>query len=115
MLPQVKALKSVAAQACRNRGFPLPEFMDDWGLEEILTEAEKQNHSATQIAAAVLWRFCCTDGKFNNFQVGLHAVVQYLNEQKSDIGIQPFQDLVGMMKAGTTKEAIDKWLETHFP
>jgi hypothetical protein len=115
MLPQVKAFKSIAAQACRNRGFPLHEFMDQWGLEEILNEANEKNHSDKQIAAAVLWRCCCTDGKFNNFQVGLLAVLQYLKEQKGDIGIQPFQDLVAIMKAGATKEAIDKWLQTQYP
>ena len=115
MHPQVKAFKAVAAQACRLRKFPLQEFMDDWGLEEILTKANEDNHSATQIAAAVLWRCCCTDGKFNNFHVGLLAVMQYLNEQEERIGTQPFQDLAAMMKAGTTKEAIGKWMETHFP
>ncbi len=114
MNPQVKTLKSIAAQVCRLRGFRLQEFMDDWGLEEILTEANEQNHAATQIAAAVLWRCCCTDGKFNNFQVGLLAVAQYLNEQKENIGTQPFRDLVALMNAGTTKEVIGKWMDTHF-
>jgi hypothetical protein len=115
MNPQIKAFKSIAAQACRQRGIRFSEFMDDWGLEEILTEASEQNHSATQIAAAVLWRCCCTDGKFNNFTVGLLSIMEYLNEQEESIGMQPFHDLATMMKAGTTKEAIDKWMETHFP
>jgi hypothetical protein len=115
MNPQVKAFKSVAAQVCRLRSFRLPEFMDEWGLEEILNEANEQNHSATKIAAAVLWRTCCTDGKFNNFIVGFLTVVQYLREQKGDPGTQAFQDLASMMKAGTTEPAIDKWMETHFP
>src|SRR5437879_1209983 len=97
MNPQVKAFKSVAAEVCRLRGFRFQEFMDDWGLEEILTEANDQNQSATQIAAAVLWRCCCTNGKFNNFQVGLLSVMQYLNEQKQNIGPQPYHDLVAMM------------------
>jgi hypothetical protein len=115
MHPQVNAFKCIAAQVSRLRGFRITEFMEDWGLEEILTEANENDHTATQIAAAVLWRFCCTDGKFNNFQVGLLAVVQYLKEQEEDIGTQPFHDLVAMMKAGTTKAAIEKWMETHFP
>jgi hypothetical protein len=115
MNPQVKAFKSVAVQVCRDRGFRFPEFMDEWGLEEILTEANEQNHSVTQIASLVLWRCCCTDGKFNNFIVGFHSVVQYLNEQREDIGVQAYQDLAAMLKAGTTEEAIAKWMETHFP
>jgi hypothetical protein len=31
------------------------------GLEEILADANEQNHSITQIASSVLWRCCCTD------------------------------------------------------
>lgn len=115
MHPQVKAFKSVAVQVCHDMHVSIHEFMDEWGLEEILTEANEQSHSATQIAAMVLWRCCCTDGKRNNVTVGFRAVMQYLKEQEGDIGTQPFLDLGAMMKAGTTKEAIDKWMETHFP
>jgi hypothetical protein len=112
---QIKAFKSIAAQVCRRRRFPFPEFMDDRGLETILIEAQDKNLSATEIAALVLWECCCTDGKFNNFIVGFLSVVQYLNEQEQDIGLQPYKDLASMMKVSTTKEAIDKWMETHFP
>src|SRR5438874_455290 len=113
--PQVKAFKSVAAQVCRSRGFRFQEFMDERGLEEILTEANDGSLSASEIAAAVLWQCCCTNGKFNNFMVGFLSVIQYLNEQEKDIGTQPFHDLASMMKAGTTKDAIEKWMATHFP
>lgn len=115
MHPQIRAFKRSATQACRQKEFRVQEFMDAWGLEEILIEANEQNLPATAIAARVLWECCCTDGKFNNFQVGLLAVVQYLNEQERNVGAQPYHDLVAMLKAGTTKEAIDKWMETHFP
>jgi hypothetical protein len=115
MQSQVKAFKSVAAQVCSRRGFRLTEFMDEWGLEEILIEANDQGHSATQIAAAVLWRCCCTDGRFNNFIVGFLSVVQYLKEQKGDPGTQAFRDLASLLKAGATENAIEKWMETHFP
>jgi hypothetical protein len=114
MNPQVNAIKSIAHQVCRQRGFRFQEFMDEWGLEEILTEADEQNHSATQIAASVLWRCCCTEGKFNNFIVGFYSVVQYLNEQKEEIGVQAYRDLASMLKTGTTEAAIEKWMETHF-
>jgi hypothetical protein len=115
MQPQAKAFKRVAAQGCRDRGFPLAKFMDEWNLEEILMQANEHDHSATQIAAAVLWRCCCTDGRFNNFHVGFLSVAQHLREQKGDIGTQPFQDLASIMKAGTTEAAIETWMETHFP
>ena len=101
--------------AFRSRGFRFQEFMDERGLEEILTEANDGSLSASEIAAAVLWQCCCTNGKFNNFMVGFLSVIQYLNEQEKDIGTQPFHDLASMMKAGTTKDAIEKWMATHFP
>jgi hypothetical protein len=41
--------------------------------------------------------------------------VQYLNEEREDIGVQAYQGLAAMLKAGTTEEAIAKWMETHFP
>ena len=115
MNPNVRTFKSVATQVCSRNRFPLQEFLDEWGLEEILTEANEQNSTATQIAASVLWTCCCTDGKFNKFQVGFLSVLQYLKEREKDIGMQPYHDLAEMMKAGTTNAAIEKWMETHFP
>ena len=54
MRPQVKALKAAAIQACHLKGFSFTEFMEDWGLEEILAEAEQDDTPAPELAARML-------------------------------------------------------------
>jgi hypothetical protein len=74
--------------------------MENWGLEEILNEAEAHNWPAREIAGRVLARCCVTEGKFNNFQVGLLAVMTFLNDQFGSLGTgaqQAFQDLVQIL------------------
>lgn len=73
MRPQVRAFRDIAAQVCHVRRFRFLEFMEDYGLEEILDEAEVDNWPATTIAGQVLLRCCVTAGKFNNFPLASRA------------------------------------------
>src|SRR5437763_553371 len=101
MKPQVKAFRDAASQVCHQRRFSFREFMEDWGLEEILDEAEANTWSAKEIAGEVLARCCVTGGKFNNFYVGLLSVITFLNDQFGPLGQgapQAFQDLVDILK-----------------
>src|ERR1700730_11624437 len=96
MRPQVKAFRDTAAQVCRLRGFPFPKFMQDHGLEDILNDAEAANSPARDIAVRVLAECCVTNGRFNNFAVGVLTVMTYLNQQYGSLGAgeqQAFKDL----------------------
>jgi hypothetical protein len=81
MRQQVKTLRDAASQASQLKGFSFNEFMEDWGLEDILNQAETENWPVKRIACEVLSKCCVSDGKFNNFQVGLLAVIAFLNRQ----------------------------------
>jgi hypothetical protein len=69
-----------AVFACKSQRFPFPRFMGERGLEQILIDAEQGSWSATVLATQVLVGCCVTDGRFNNFQVGLLAVMRFLSE-----------------------------------
>jgi hypothetical protein len=118
MKPQVRALRDAAAQACQSRRFSFREFMEDWGLEDVLNEAEANNWPPKEIAAQALAWCCVTGGKFNNFQVGLLAVLTFLNDQFGPLGqgsSQAFQDLVKVLNNPGTLPAIREWLNSHYP
>jgi hypothetical protein len=118
MRSQVTALKTAAIHACRLKSFSFTEFMEDWGLEEILTDAEQDNLSATEMAARVLADCCVENGKFNNFQVGLLTVLKLLNDTFGPLEQgqqQSIQDLLGILNSGGSYETIMGWMNTHYP
>jgi hypothetical protein len=92
--------------------------MVKWGLEDILEEAEEHNLPAKVIAARVLTQCCLTDGKFNNFQVGLLAVMTFPNNHFGPLGQgekQAFRDLVNILFNQGTPETVRRWLDSHYP
>jgi len=100
------------------RRFSFRDFMESWGLEEVLDEAEANNWSAREIAGQVLARCCVTNGTFNNFHVGLLSVLTFLNDQFGPLGQgaqQAFRDLVSILNNPGTPQAIRGWLNTHYP
>ncbi|MBI3406758.1 MAG: hypothetical protein HY040_00175 [Planctomycetes bacterium] len=121
MKSQVAAMKAAAINACRLRGFPFSEFMEEWGLEgleDILLDAESNNLTPKDIAVRVLCECCVTEGKFNNFQVGLLSVVSYLTESLGPLGQggqQSFKDLLSILNQGGSAQAVTEWMNTHFP
>lgn len=118
MRPQVRAFRNAAAQVCQTRRFPFRQFMEDHGLEDILDDAEANNWPAKEIAGQVLARCCVTGGKFNNFQVGLLAVMTFLNDQFGPLGQgtqAAFRDLVSILNKQGTLQAVMGWLNTHYP
>jgi hypothetical protein len=117
MRPEVRAFRDAAIQVCRARNFQFSRYMDSHGLEEILQEAESEAWPAKKIAGQVLLRCCITDGTFNNFYVGLLSVMAFLNNHLGSLGqgeVQAFRDLVDILKAPATTEAIIGWLDTHY-
>lgn len=118
MKPQVTAFRNSAAATCQQRGFSFRDFMEEWGLEDILHEAETKNWPAKEIAGQVLFRCCVTDGKFNNFQVGFLAVMAYLRHQFGSLGQgegQAFKDLASTLNNPGNLQGIMGWLNTHYP
>src|SRR5436190_20608500 len=86
MKPQVKAFQDAAAQACQQRRFPFRKFLVDYGLQDILIEADAADSSSQEIATRVLLECCVENGQFNGFQVGFLAVMAYLNERLGRLG-----------------------------
>jgi hypothetical protein len=118
MRPQVRAFRNAAAQVCQTRRFPFRQFMEDHGLEDILNESEANDWPAKEIAGQVLVRCCVTNGKFNNFYVGLLAVMAFLNDQFGSLGQgtqAAFQDLASILNKQGTPQAVMGWLNTHYP
>jgi hypothetical protein len=92
--------------------------MEDRGLEDILNDAEAGDLPAKDIAGRVLAECCVTGGTFNGFQVGLLAVMAFLNERFGSLGQgeqQAFQDLVTILQTQGTLQAIMWWMNTHYP
>ena len=89
MKPQVKAFQDAAAQACQQRRFPFRKFLVDYGLQDILIEADAADSSSQEIATRVLLECCVENGQFNGFQVGFLAVMLqgYLPDD-----LRPFRD-----------------------
>ena len=117
MRQQVAAFRNAAVQMCHTRKFPFADFMDEHGLEDILEKADDEDWSSTEIASQVLFQCCVTDGKFNNFQVGLLTVMTFLNVHVKRLGDgeqQAFQDLVSILRIGGTLEAIRGWMKSHY-
>ncbi len=118
MRSQVKAFKAAAIHACHLKSFPFKEFMEDWGLEDILTEADQNDTPAVELAARVLAECCVTNGKFNNFQVGLLAVLKFLNDTFGPLKQgqqQSLQDLLSILNSGGSYDAVLGWMTTHYP
>ncbi len=63
MRPQVKTFRDAAAQVCQLRRFSFRVFMEQWGLEEVLDDAEANNWSSKEIRGQVLARCCVTNGR----------------------------------------------------
>ena len=64
------------------------------------------------------FRCCVTDGRFNNFYIGVLSVIAFLNECCGSLGQgeqQAFQDLAVILKTQATQAAIEEWVNTHYP
>ena len=114
MNPAAQRFKSILLQCCKDRKQKARDLFDDFHVDEALDEADQGNLDAKALAALILWKCCCTNGKFNNAAIVFLAVVKLLRDLSGDIGEQPFLDLGAMLKQGTTEQAIQKWIETHF-
>jgi len=101
-------------QFCRDWKVSSKKIVTDFHVDEVLEEAEKNDLGDMELAAAILWNCCCTEGRFNNSSLVFLAVVKFLMDRQGDVGTQPFLDLGAMLKAGTTAEAVRKWLATHY-
>lgn len=117
MKQHVKTLKIAAITACGLRGFPCVQFMKDYGLEDILIDADTNDISAKELAARVLAECCVEDGKFNKFQVGLLTVLSFLRETFGQLPQgeqQSIRDLVSILDSGGSFQAIMDWMDTHY-
>jgi len=118
MNPTVQAMRTALAVACRARGVRVNVAMDDFGVGEVLEEAEAGNWSAKEIACQVLVRCCVTDGTFNNFQVGFLAVANFIDSQYRPLGkhrVQALQELQSILSTAGTEQAVRQWLDTNYP
>ena len=59
MKRHVKAFRDVAVQTCRAKRFPLKQFMEDYGLGDILTAADAGDHAVVHEAEPqATWSLC---------------------------------------------------------
>ena len=118
MNPLTRAFRSAASHACQRQGFSFTEFLTRWGVEAILIDADLNGYTAKEIAAHVLATCCVSGGRFNNFQVGLLAVMKFLSDQfgPPNLGqVQMFRDLLAILNQGGAYQAIMGWLDTNYP
>lgn len=117
MTPPVRAFKNAAIAACKLKGVSFTRFMDEYGLEAILIDADREGYSAKELVAHVLAECGVADGKVNKFEVGLLAVIKYLSErfeQPTIDNVQMFRDLVAILNGGGSIQAITEWVNTHY-
>ncbi len=110
-----QTFRRVAAQACAGRNL-FREFMAA-GLEDILEEADANNWSASEIVVQVLARCCVEDGRFNNQQARILAVITFLNERYGRLQgeRQAFIDLLAVLNSGGSVGAIRGWMSATYP
>jgi len=91
--------------------------MSDQGVQEILEEADSDDWPAARIAATVLAECCVESGRFNNFHVCLVMVLEYLSDlfpRTGGINTQAVVDLVAILNAGGTQQAIESWVVSNY-
>jgi len=118
MNPLVRAFRKAAVQAASLRQFPISAFIEDHGLNDFLIEAEAQEYSVHQFAAQALCQFCLDDdGEFNGFEVGILAVMEFLNERRGrpDSWQQAMRDLVSLLQKDGTYNALERWANSYYP
>jgi hypothetical protein len=64
------AFNRIAAQVARQNRMPFKDFMEGWGLEALLADAEENDYDLIQMVTQAIWRLCLTNGKLNQFHVG---------------------------------------------
>ena len=112
-----RTFKRIAFQVARRNRFPVGDFLDEHGLQGLLADATESNYDLVELTSQALWQFCVSEGRFNNFMVGLQTVLQFLNEQRGDAGLdqtQQFRDLVAILQQGGPLAAIRAWVTTHY-
>ena len=92
--------------------------MSDHGLEAILLDADQEDWSDKTIAANVLAECCVENGRYNNFGVGVLAVINYLSARYGKPTIdqqQSFRDLHSILNSGGSVDSIMRWMNTQYP
>src|SRR5438128_1742194 len=109
----IHRLRNSVAQACQLRGVPIQRIWSDFGFEEVLIQAAKDDLDARELAVLAIQSCCCTDGKWNNCTVAFLGIMQFLKETFHDVDDQAFADLATLLKSGATGNAIQKWMDSH--
>ena len=111
----VRLLKDCAVQACQKDYRLRSTLFSDFALEDLLIRADEESLTPKEIVASFLWEVCCTsEGRFNGCLAAIKTIHQFINEslrKPSDIA---YQDLGAILKSGTTKAAIDRWVASTF-
>jgi hypothetical protein len=118
MNPAVQALRNALATACRVQGVRFGDVLEDFGVEEVLEEADAGNWPARELSCQVLTRCCVTDGTFNNFQAGFLAVANFIDSACRPLGKhreQALKDLLSTLQTAGTEQAIRQWIDTNYP
>jgi hypothetical protein len=118
MNPLVRAFQRAAIQAASLRQFPISVLIKEHGLDDFLIEADAQKYSVQQMAAQALCQFCLDDdGAFNGFEVGILAVMEFLNEQRGRPASwqQGMRDLVTILQKEGSYGALAKWVTSYYP
>jgi hypothetical protein len=108
-----RAFRNAAAHACQRQGSSFAEFLGNRGIE-----ADANGYSAQEIAAHVLVSCCVTGGRYNNFQVGLLAVMKFLSDQFGAPTLaqaQMFRDLLAILNQGGDYQSVLTWAHANYP
>ena len=90
-------------------------MFSDLGLEDLLVRADAETLTPKEIVASFLWEVCCTgEGRFNGCFAAIKTIHQFINESLGKPSDIAYQDLGAILKAGTTKAAIEKWVASTF-
>jgi hypothetical protein len=114
MRAHVQALKNAAVQCCYKSGVTLAQFMEDWGLEEVLTTAEADGWSRSELVAHFLCNCCVYQGKYNNFRVGLKTALKLLNDFGCNVQPHELSDLLAILNSGGSYEVVHRWVSSNY-
>ncbi len=115
----LRSFKQYLWQAAQRGGLRKGELQKRYDLDAFELKEVGETGSAAEIAAKALRYFCVEDGRFNNFIVGIAAVMSFLDEHmKGEKALNRraivYQDLKGVLDQGGQYEAILRWVESHY-
>src|SRR5436309_49235 len=115
MNPLLRSFKHNLWVAAERGGLRKGELIKRHDVDSFELDEVKETDSAAEIAAKALRYFCVQDGRFNNFTVGVVAVMGFLEEHFKGpdhlaTQAQAYQGLREILDQGGRHEVILRWV-----